>query len=253
MPVNAKASDLDGLRTYSSIGGCDIICVINGNECGALQSISVTISREKMPIYVVGRADPVGYSRGKRGIAGAMSGMVFNQSWLMHTIRGEGTTDANLAGTTFWASRREYRQFLRLTGRSSFKDADPMDESFREIDSASANTVKFYTGRTLQSAWYADQILPFNVVITGANEYGGGIAKSIIGCEILNEASGSSVDDIVIDESHTYIALGATPWMGLGFVSPRKEASSTPGSAISDILGRAGIDEAGSIFEAAGS
>lgn len=241
------ATDFDSMRTWSSIGGCDIITVINGVECGSIQAISVSVSREKMPNYVMGRADPVGFSRGKRGIAGSMVGVVFNQSWLMHTVRGNTDQTAEQAGTVFWASSREYRQFLRLTSQPGNTDSDA--DQFRQIP-GSNTAVEFYTGRTRQHAWYADQILPFNVVITGANEYGGGVAKSIIGVEILNEATGVSVDDIMIDESHTYIALGVTPWMSLGFRSPKNGDEVTTDKAVDEILSEQGISQAGAIFNA---
>jgi hypothetical protein len=45
--------------------------------------------------------------------------------------------------------------------------------------------------------WYSDQILPFDVTITGANEYGAMCAAKIFGIEILNEGWGSSIDDAV--------------------------------------------------------
>lgn len=241
-----NATDFDSMRTWSSIGGCDIICVINGVECGSIQAISVSVSREKMPLYTTGRADPVGFSRGKRGIAGSMVGIVFNQSWLMHTVRGNTDQSASESGTVFWASSREYRQFLRLTAQPATVEGE--DELFREIP-GSGTPVRFYTGRTRQHAWYADQILPFNVVITGANEYGGGVAKSIIGVEILNEATGVSVDDIMIDESHTYVALGVTPWMSLGFKSPRNGGEVTTDRAVEEILNQQGLDQAGAIFQ----
>jgi len=38
--------------------------------------------------------------------------------------------------------------------------------------------------------WYSDQILPFDVTITGANEYGAMCAAKIFGIEILNEGWG---------------------------------------------------------------
>ena len=45
--------------------------------------------------------------------------------------------------------------------------------------------------------WYSDQVLPFNVTLSGANEYGALCAAKILGVEILNEGSGVSIDDQV--------------------------------------------------------
>ena len=50
----------------------------------------------------------------------------------------------------------------------------------------------------LNSEWalalpsYSDQVLPFNVTLAGANEYGAMCAAKILGIEILNEGSGIS-------------------------------------------------------------
>src|SRR3974390_1960330 len=45
--------------------------------------------------------------------------------------------------------------------------------------------------------WYSDQVLPFNVTLSGANEYGAMCAAKILGVTILNEGSGVSIDDQV--------------------------------------------------------
>ena len=42
-----------------------------------------------------------------------------------------------------------------------------------------------------------NQVLPFNVTLSGANEYGALCAAKILGVEILNEGSGVSIDDQV--------------------------------------------------------
>lgn len=54
--------------------------------------------------------------------------------------------------------------------------------------------------------WYSDQILPFDVTITGGNEYGAMCAAKIFGIEILNEGWGSSIDDAVSEMQATFVA-----------------------------------------------
>jgi hypothetical protein len=49
----------------------------------------------------------------------------------------------------------------------------------------------------LASPWYSDQVLPFDVTLSGANEYGAMCAAKIFGLEILNEGFGISIDDAV--------------------------------------------------------
>lgn len=55
-------------------------------------------------------------------------------------------------------------------------------------------------------ATYADQIPPFDIVITFQNEYGQSASMSILGVEILNEGSGMSIDDITTEKACTFVA-----------------------------------------------
>ena len=59
--------------------------------------------------------------------------------------------------------------------------------------------------------WYADQILPFDVTLAGANEYGAMTACKIFGVEILNEGSGMSIDDAVNEMQATFVARAVEP------------------------------------------
>ena len=54
--------------------------------------------------------------------------------------------------------------------------------------------------------WYADQVLPFDITIAAANEYGAAASAKLFGVEILNEGFGSSVDDSVLEQQATFIA-----------------------------------------------
>lgn len=53
---------------------------------------------------------------------------------------------------------------------------------------------------------YADEILPFDVTITCANEYGQMATMTIFGVELLNEGSGFSIDNVVTEKAYTFIA-----------------------------------------------
>ena len=79
----------------------------------------------------------------------------------------------------------------------------------------------------VSNPWYVDQIRPFDVVIVAANEYGQAASMRIYGIEILNEGSGFSIDDIVIENQMTYVARTILPWQKLGSWS---DAGGTLGS-----------------------
>ena len=63
----------------------------------------------------------------------------------------------------------------------------------------------------LAAPWYSDQVLPFDITLTGANEYGAMCAAKIFGVEILNEGSGVSIDDAVTEMQATFVARVVEP------------------------------------------
>ena len=77
-----------------------------------------------------------------------------------------------------------------------------------ELDSQVSNLDNMFT---LATPSYSDQVLPFNVTLTGANEYGAMTAGKILGIEILNEGSGISVDDAVSEAQATFVARAVEP------------------------------------------
>ena len=65
--------------------------------------------------------------------------------------------------------------------------------------------------KELATPWYSDQILPFDITLTGANEYGAMCAAKIFGVEILNEGWGISIDDAVSEMQATFVARVVEP------------------------------------------
>ncbi len=68
----------------------------------------------------------------------------------------------------------------------------------------------------ISPVFYVDQILPFDIAIVAANEYGQAAQMRLYGCEILNEGSGFSIDDIVIENQMTYVCRTILPWRTFG-------------------------------------
>lgn len=63
--------------------------------------------------------------------------------------------------------------------------------------------------------WYADQVLPFDVTLTGTNEMGAATAMRIFGVEILNSGNGTSIDDTVNESQATFVARFVEPWQAV--------------------------------------
>lgn len=60
-------------------------------------------------------------------------------------------------------------------------------------------------------AFYADEIPPFDITVSFANEYGQKAKQVIYGVEILNEGTGFSIDSITTEKACTFVARRVEP------------------------------------------
>lgn len=88
-------------------------------------------------------------------------------------------TDVSNGGAVFQSS------VVRTYGPSVGATIDQFDNTL-----TSAGELK-----QLATPWYSDQVLPFDITLAGANEYGAMCNAKIFGVEILNEGFGISIDD----------------------------------------------------------
>lgn len=174
-------------RTFNSFSGADITAVFAGQSIGTIQAISYSIQREKAAIFTMGSANPRAFSRGKRMIAGSLIFILF---------------DANPVISHFSSAK-----FLADTEELSF------EENFGNgLNANVATDAEGFESHSLATPTYVDQIPPFDVVISAVNEYGAKANMTITGVELMNENSGFSIDDIVVEQQYTFIATGVTPW-----------------------------------------
>lgn len=171
-------------QTYTSMSGCDINAYINNNIVGNIQGVSFSITREKAPIYVMGATDPISFSRGKRGIAGSLIFTNFDREVLYDIKNSKG------ADLKYHAKSND----IAAGGRT------------RKLGT------EVQLGTTQLDANYSDQLPPFNIVLSGANESGHAMWMSIMGVELLNEGAGLSIDDIVNETQMTFVARSIIPW-----------------------------------------
>ena len=177
-------------QTYTTFSGADIVCTFGGVTIGELSGITWSVTREKAPIYTMGSANPRSFSRGKRGIAGSLIFTVFDRPAL-YTMLEEHVKNGS--------ARYFTRASNILPGQGNLKH-----RGIVPVTDQVANVVE-------QIPYYADQIPPFDVTITFANEYGQAAVRSIYGLEILNEGTGASMDDIVLEETMTFVAREVGP------------------------------------------
>lgn len=197
----ADKTSLELSRTYTSFSGVDIRAVIGSETVGSLQGISYAIQREKAPIYVMGSVDPLSFSRGKRGIAGTIITLMLDS----HFMYSKAFKDKKAI--------LDKDELVPRQGARTDATDNLIGQRVEDFDFDAKNVDQAYQ---LSTAHYVDQIPPFDVVIVAANEYGKAAEMRIYGIEILNEGSGFSIDDIVIENQMTYVARTILPWQKLG-------------------------------------
>lgn len=173
------------------------------------EAISYAITREKAPIYTMGSADPRAYSRNKRGIAGNLIWINFDRHSLLnlfHKARGRYVADVDEIRPQFSLDAPDANalfasSIVRNTGLSIGDTIDKLDTQVTDV----------YGLHELALPSYSDQVLPFDITLAGANEYGAMCAAKILGVEILNEGWGQSVDDAVSEASATFVARAVEP------------------------------------------
>jgi hypothetical protein len=170
----------------------------------------------------MGSPDVRAYSRNKRGIAGSLIWVNFDRHALLNLFA--------MAGATFLADQDEIRpQYQGDSPSAVFQSSltRDMGPSIGDtIDLMDAQTISAVGATsTPTEAWYSDQVLPFDVTLAGANEYGAMACAKIFGVEILNEGSGVSIDDAVTEMQATFVARAVEPMTAVA--SPYPVATSS--------------------------
>ncbi len=157
----------------------------------------------------MGSPDARAYSRNKRGIAGSLIWINFDRHALLNLVQ-------QCAGM-FVADVDEIRpQYSNVTqGGAVFQSSVVRGNSMpasATIDAIDTTTLTAAGQQSqLATPWYSDQVLPFDVTLSGANEYGAACAARISGLEILNEGMGISIDDAVTEMQATFVARVVEP------------------------------------------
>ena len=192
-------------RSFNSFSGADIKAVFGSKEVGNLMAVSYAIQREKAPIYVLGEANPRGFSRGKRGIAGSLIFIQFDTHAILEQFQGG-----------------DLGNFVKKKYEISPGDLATKDDAAL---SAIASTLDTAALGEVTKAFYADQIPPFDITVAACNEFGIQARCVIHGCELMNEGWGMGIEDRQADMQTTYLARAVTRWT----------ASRDTGSGISNV------------------
>lgn len=211
-PIVGGALESPITQSYNSFAGADYRCNIGPYTFAELQGISYSVTREKAPIYTMGSADPRAYARNKRGIAGSLVWVNFDRHALLNLFyqaRGKFVADVDDIRPQY-VNPDTIQSGAAIFNSSIVRDLGPVVGS--TIDQLDQLNVVSAGGWTeLAVPWYSDQILPFDVSLSAANEYGAMAGAKILGVEILNEGTGVSIDDTVTETQSTFVARSIEP------------------------------------------
>lgn len=221
-------NDTNTNEVYNAISGADIHAVFGNYKFGAIQMLKYGIQREKAFIYTMGSPVARATARGKRSVSGAF---IFTMIDRLGLVKAMGATDSR-------------RIFLSNDERANYVNANNDAVPSKKVEGkqlsafngggtlgtggllAGATTLAPYTEASIfdsknfgaeSAAMLSDQLLPFDITIVGVPEYGAKFAKRLIiqGVEIMTEASGSSIDDMVLEKQQAFIARNVQDWTPL--------------------------------------
>ena len=216
-------------KGYNSFSGVDIKGVFANLVIAELQAISYSITREKAPLYTMGSADPRSFSRGKRGIAGTLIFLVFDRHALLSTFGAYAPLAQQLR---FLSDRDDIRPESDVSniigsGGVGITTDNPDIVVGAGADAQESDISTVSEDQTPAAPWFSDQIPPFDITLAAANEHGSLAVMRIFGVELLNEGYGVSIDDIVSEMQHTYVARTMVGWRPIGnFFTELGETSS---------------------------
>ena len=221
-------------ETFTSLGGSDIHAVFGNYKFASIQMIRYAVSREKAQIYTLGSPSARATARGKRSVSGAFVFTLIDKKGLVKAMaEAGGTKDGEV-----FLSHDEIANFANSANVAKPKPSD----MYKNATSAggtvgitgvvgvgngnSAASFNPYTDESIfqennfgtrAAPYLADQLLPFDITIVGIPEYGSAYAKRLIihGVEIMTEASGTSIDDLVIEKQNSFIARSVSDWVAL--------------------------------------
>jgi hypothetical protein len=198
-------------ETFNAFSGADIIAYMGNKRVATLEGITVSVTREVMPVFVFGDPNPKAFVKGKRAIAGNLVFTQFDKHAIlkMASLQGPNVNyvgnlasfSANIAGTV---PAGLMGNIANGTTRLATNDSTLTAAVNQEL----AETMQIVSTRRVR---YSDQVPPFDVTITMVDEQGNAAFTSVHGLQLVNEGWGYTLDDLTSQAAFTFVARAITP------------------------------------------
>lgn len=205
-------------ESYQAFAGVDLMAYIGPIPLGTLQAISYSVARETGSLYTCGDPSPKAFVRGKRAISGSLIFTQFDRDIVLRIMEqvNQKSSSSNstvytigdMLGLNNGANVNEYvlaNQLPAVPGATGISYAASFGRNVATLANLRSREV---LGRPVR---YADQLPPFNVAITLANERGGAAVKSLLNVVLVNEGGGYTIDDLQSQVAYTFLAKTITP------------------------------------------
>jgi hypothetical protein len=206
-------------KTYSVFTGADIVAYMGQKRVATLQGITVSITREVMPVFVMGDPNPKAFAKGKRAIAGNLVFTQFDKHAILKMSHLFGKTNPSYLGelgnfaqnNSLINAQSSVKEFysLQQTNQTMAGLVNPNgDTNAQAIKRELAETYALVSQRRFK---FADQVPPLDVTITMVNENGQVAYTAVHGVQLVNEGFGYTLDDLSSEVAFTFVARDVTP------------------------------------------
>lgn len=203
-------------KEYRSFGGVDIHAVLGDQVFGELQMVAYRAERDKSLVFTLGSANARSIARGKRYISGTCVFVIFDRDSLLEAMDRQNNSTVYLDKHETANYRRGGSGVNGLTdaARAAARNGGTVVGQNALVDTANLNTTQQIqqTLVTPTRARLSDQLLPFDITLVGANEFGHTTKMVIYGVEIMSESGGVSIDDMVLEKQMSFLARSVSNW-----------------------------------------
>lgn len=207
---------------YQAFAGPDITPYIGNVPIGTLQAVHYSSARETGSLYAMGSPNVKAFVRGKRALSGSLVFTQFDRDIILKIMEVVSKTK-----TPASPGRMTIGEMLGVNSA-----ADVLDTNFENLVSgqswgptvtgpgsapeafgklARENLTKTLDMVLNRPFKFADQMPPFNITVTMANEKGGSASQSFHGVILVNQAGGYTVDDLQSQVAYTFLCRDMTP------------------------------------------
>lgn len=223
----------DTRSLYRTLSGCEIHAVFGNVRFGDIQMIKYTSSRQRAPVYTLGSPNARAMARGVRSINGALIFSHLSSKGIVEQLAAEDVkvflgqdeianyvSDSNRRGKEYTAAETA-AYGARQRGGTVAQTGFVGDGTTFDAFSQGTSIFKASSFGSVVTPYLADQLPPFDITLVGIPEVAGAEAEvegyspqSLIirGVEFTSEASGTSIQDMVIEKQMAFIARSIHEW-----------------------------------------